>query len=203
MGRLRGVWTDGGWRNTLRDARAFLAAVGAAVSILASGSACSTAVMTAPPVAPANELPVAAPEPAPALPPTSVVDGIFTEAQAERGRVAYGEHCAECHGEELRGDEMAPGLTGVAFRFRWRGLKVADIFESIESTMPPEEPATLGDRTYIDIVAFLLSANRYPAGDHELAADSKLLEESRSRGCLDFIRSQRHHLESETRPWFR
>ncbi len=110
------------------------------------------------------------------MPPTSVLDGIFTDAQAERGRAAYREHCAECHGEELRGDEMAPGLTGVAFRFRWRGLKVADIFESIESTMPPEEPETLGDQAYIDIVAFLLSANGYPAGDRELAALSELLE---------------------------
>ena len=71
---------------------------------------------------------------------------------------------------------MAPGLTGVAFRFRWRGLKVADIYTSIRSTMPPEEPATLSAQEYIDIVAFLLNANRYPTGDRDLAADSALLE---------------------------
>jgi len=154
--------------------RALLAAVGAAVLFLVSAQACSTAVVTAPPSPPAEaSLPV---EPAPAAPPTSVLDGIFTEAQAGRGRAAYDAHCAECHGEELRGDEMAPGLTGVAFRFRWRGLKVADIYDSVQSTMPPEEPATLGDQPYIDIVAFLLSANGYPSGDRELAADSKLLE---------------------------
>ena len=87
-----------------------------------------------------------APELAPVASPTSVLDGIFTEAQAERGRVGYDEHCAECHGEGLGGGEMAPGLTGVAFRFRWRGLKVADIYDSVESTMPPEEPGTLGDQ---------------------------------------------------------
>ncbi len=155
--------------------RAFLTVLGVTVPVWASVLACSTAIVTTPPSAPAEAPPVAA-EAEPAAPPTSVLDGIFTEAQAERGRAAYGEHCAECHGEELRGGEMAPGLTGVAFRFRWRGLKVADIFESIESTMPPEEPETLGDRTYIDIVAFLLSANGYPAGGRELAADSRLLE---------------------------
>lgn len=152
------------------------AAVGAAVSILAFVSACSTAVMTAPPLAPANELRVAGPNPAPAAPPSSVLDGVFTEAQAERGRAAYDAHCAECHGEELRGGEMAPGLTGVAFRFRWRGLNLGDIYESIESTMPPEEPETLGDQAYIDVVAFLLSANGYPAGDRELTADPVLLQ---------------------------
>ncbi|MCY3930636.1 MAG: cytochrome c [Acidobacteria bacterium] len=152
------------------------AVVVAAVSSLVCALACSTAVVTAPSVAPAHELPVAAPEPVPVAPPASVLDGIFTEAQAERGRAAYGQHCAECHGEELLGGEMAPGLAGVAFRFRWRGLNVADIFESIESTMPPEEPETLGDQTYIDIVAFLLSANGYPAGARELTADPVLLQ---------------------------
>ena len=154
--------------------RVLFAVVGAAVLVLVSALACSTAVVTAPPSVPVEAPPPAAPEPA--TPPTSVLDGIFTEAQAERGRVGYDAHCAECHGEGLGGGEMAPGLTGVAFRFRWRGLKVADIYDSVQSTMPPEEPATLGDQAYIDVVAFLLSANGYPTGDRELTAESRLLE---------------------------
>ncbi|MXW03222.1 MAG: cytochrome c [Holophagales bacterium] len=153
--------------------RAFVTAVGVAVPVLASALACST--VTTPPSA-RTEAPLEAVEPEPAAPPASVLDGIFTEAQAERGRAAYDAHCAECHGEGLGGGEMAPGLTGVAFRFRWRGLKVADIYTSVQSTMPPEEPGTLGDQAYIDIVAFLLSANGYPAGDWELLANSSLLE---------------------------
>ena len=156
--------------------RVRLAVAGAAVLLLVSALACSTAVVTAPPSVPVEAPPPAAPEPAPASPPTSVLDGIFTGAQAERGRVGYDAHCAECHGEGLGGGELAPGLTGVAFRFRWRGLKVADIYDSVQSTMPPEEPATLGDQVYIDVVAFLLSTNGYPTGDRELAADSRLLE---------------------------
>ena len=156
--------------------RVLFAVVGAPVLLLVSALACSTAVVTAPPSVPVEAPPPSAPEPEPVAPPTSVLDGIFTEAQAERGRAAYDEHCAECHGEGLGGGEMAPGLTGVAFRFRWRGLKVADIYDSVQSTMPPEEPATLSDEAYIDMVAFLLSANGYPTGDRELTADSNLLE---------------------------
>ena len=155
--------------------RVLFAVVGAPVLLMVAVLACSTAVATAPPV-PVEAPPPKTPEPEPAPPPTSVLDGIFTEAQAERGRVAYEAHCGECHGEGLGGGEMAPGLTGVAFRFRWRGLEVADIYDSVESTMPPEEPATLGDQVYIDVVAFLLSANGYPTGDRELTADSRLLE---------------------------
>ncbi len=151
-----------------------------AVMALACATMASTTPGLVPPAAPAEQLPAVEPEPAPAAAPTSVLDGIFTEAQAQRGRASYGEHCAECHGEGLGGGEMAPGLTGVAFRFRWRGLKVADIYASIQSTMPPEEPGTLGAQEYIDIVAFLLSATGYPTGyptgDRDFAADSALLE---------------------------
>lgn len=142
--------------------------VAVAASIVVCVLACSTTVTTTP----------VSPKLAPAMPsapPTSVLHGVFTDAQAARGRAAYWEHCAECHGEGLGGDEMAPGLTGVAFSFRWRGLTVADVYGSVQSTMPPEEPGTLSAGEYIDIVAFLLSANRYPAGDRELAADSALL----------------------------
>ena len=156
--------------------RVLVAVVGAAVLFLVSVLACTTAVVTASPSVPVEALPAAEPAPGPAVLPTSVLDGIFTEAQAERGRVGYEEHCAECHGEGLGGGEMAPGLTGVAFRFRWRGLKVADIYDSVESTMPPEEPGTLGEQAYIDIVAFLLTANGYPTGDRELAPDPSVLD---------------------------
>ena len=36
---------------------------------------------------------------------SSVWDGIFTDAQAERGRGFFAEHCASCHGGDLRGGE--------------------------------------------------------------------------------------------------
>ena len=145
-----------------------------AVIALACATTASTTPGSAPPAAPAEQPPAA--EPAPPAPPTSVLDGIYTEAQADRGQAAYSEDCAECHGEGLGGGEMAPGLTGVAFSFRWRGLKVGDVYTSIRSTMPPEEPGRLSAQEYIDIVAFLLGANKYPVGDRELAAESAILE---------------------------
>ena len=39
-------------------------------------------------------------------------DGIYTEAQAKRGEPLYAQYCASCHGPDLAGGEMAPGLTG-------------------------------------------------------------------------------------------
>ena len=36
-------------------------------------------------------------------PAKTVWDGVYTEAQAARGRSAYQQHCAECHGGSLEG----------------------------------------------------------------------------------------------------
>src|SRR5258706_15784763 len=58
-------------------------------------------------------------------------DGVFTETQAKRGEGLYSQYCASCHGPELTGGEMAPGLTGGEFRANWNDLSVGDLFERI------------------------------------------------------------------------
>ena len=51
--------------------------------------------------------------------PQTVQDGVYTEAQAARGRTTYVNRCASCHGEALTGAQ-APPLTGHAFLGNWR-----------------------------------------------------------------------------------
>ena len=34
---------------------------------------------------------------------SSVWDGVYTQAQADRGKTAYNESCAACHGDQLTG----------------------------------------------------------------------------------------------------
>ena len=58
-----------------------------------------------------------------AQPPTkSVWDGVYTEAQASRGKALYSQECASCHGSELTGGEMAPPLAGGEFMAGWRTM---------------------------------------------------------------------------------
>ena len=48
----------------------------------------------------------------------SVNDGVYTEAQAQRGAKLYAEQCAACHGERLTGIEPAvPGLLGLPYDY--------------------------------------------------------------------------------------
>lgn len=105
-----------------------------------------------------------------ASPARSVKDGVYTEAQALRGETAYRAHCVECHGEDLRGAHMTPSMVGIGFAFRWRGRDLYDFYEGMRTTMPQSAPGGLSADVYVDLVAFILARNGYPAGDGELPA---------------------------------
>jgi hypothetical protein len=44
-------------------------------------------------------------------------------------------------------------------------------------TMPQDKPASLTKEQYAEIVAYLLKANNYPAGQQDLANEPKPLEQ--------------------------
>ena len=107
---------------------------------------------------------------------SSVLDGVFTAAQARRGRRVYTQNCESCHGPELKGGEMAPSVAGSDFIVFWTELPVGSLFERIRVSMPEDGPGRLTDEEYTDVVAYLLDANDYPAGDQELPADKTALD---------------------------
>ena len=72
-------------------------------------------------------------------------DGAFTAAQADRGRVAYNESCARCHGPDLAGGESTPPLAGAAFLAQWSGKSALDLLDRTRRTMPTDNPGGLGD----------------------------------------------------------
>lgn len=101
----------------------------------------------------------------------TVWDGVYTEAQAERGQVLYTESCSRCHAPDLRGDNTSPSLVGMSFTFLWGGSTLGALSEQIQKQMPTDRPGSLSAKTYRDILAFVLRANSYPAGTKELEAD--------------------------------
>jgi cytochrome c len=109
----------------------------------------------------------------------SVWDGIFTDAQAKRGKESYEYSCASCHLPSLDGDpgRDIPALYGEEFVNDWSKRSVKDLFEMIKKSMPADSPASLRAETYADIVAYLLQANEFPSGAQELTADVASREE--------------------------
>lgn len=101
---------------------------------------------------------------------------VYSEEQAVRGRDLYAEHCASCHGVKLEGGSSMP-LSGATFEERWADEKhsVDDLFYIVRTLMPYGKPATLSKQEYIDIIAYLLKMNGYPAGAHALPLDPNVL----------------------------
>jgi mono/diheme cytochrome c family protein len=112
-------------------------------------------------------------EPARAQSRPSIWAGTYTTAQADRGRTAYLDHCARCHGETAATARYP--LFGAGFVDQWEERTLADLFRKISDTMPPGAVATVTDRDKIDVVAYLLQRNDFPAGDAELTTQADAL----------------------------
>ena len=98
----------------------------------------------------------------------SVWDGVYSEAQALRGRMLYEASCARCHGDDLSGANARP-LAGESFVRDWGGLMLDGVLTRAR-TMPPGAAGSLGEAGYVDIIAYVLSANEFPHGETELTA---------------------------------
>jgi S-disulfanyl-L-cysteine oxidoreductase SoxD len=102
----------------------------------------------------------------------SVWDGVYSKDQASRGQTAYNSKCARCHGDALLGGEESPALVDRDFLEKWNGKSVGSLVELIRKTMPSDGPGKLSRQQCTDIAAYLLSANGFPPGNTDLAADT-------------------------------
>ena len=108
----------------------------------------------------------AAPPAAPPRPPAEA--GLYTKAQAERGRQVFNTTCSACHGSgEFRGR---------IFEATWMTRPVGHFFQHISTAMPQDRPGSLSPEAYASVVAYVLQLNGRPAGSNELSADVRALE---------------------------
>jgi mono/diheme cytochrome c family protein len=97
--------------------------------------------------------------------PATVLDGVYTSAQADRGNVAYQRYCIGCHeGQDADGPELA----GKVFMDRWREDTLSPLFTFIKTSMPGNVPGSLDEATVADLMAYILHENAFPAGDKDL-----------------------------------
>ena len=111
-------------------------------------------------------------------PKQSVWDGVYTDAQAARGERTYGRSCEQCHGPDLAGDPVMeiPALSLDSFMTSWSGKSVNVLFETVKRAMPKDKPGSLGTGAYVDVVAYLLQANKFPSGVRELPRTPERLD---------------------------
>ncbi|MEP6494309.1 MAG: cytochrome c [bacterium] len=104
-------------------------------------------------------------------------DSVFTADQATRGDSLYKVTCVKCHGPELAGGDDGAPLSGTLFLGNWTGLPLNELYEKMRTTMPSDNPKSVPPEQLIDILAFMLSKNQFPAGSKALTTDSTLLKD--------------------------
>lgn len=136
--------------------------------------------------------------------------GVFSPAQAERGRAIVAAHCTQCHGQNR-------SLSDDVFMLHWEGHDLARLFRKITDTMPPGRVGQLTDAEKLDALAYMLQQNGFPAGAQDLApqdavlANIRILPRGGPRpmrsgavvqviGCLDEVSEFRWQLTSATEP---
>jgi mono/diheme cytochrome c family protein len=99
--------------------------------------------------------------------PRTTNDGIYTEEQAEAGEELYAEHCLTCHDKKY----FRPVLEA------WEGQPLGVLYTVMSASMPETNPGALPRADYVDILAYILSLSRYPAGEVELDYRDGVLDE--------------------------
>jgi S-disulfanyl-L-cysteine oxidoreductase SoxD len=100
-------------------------------------------------------------------------EGTYTAAQAERGKAAYAKHCSECHGADGKDGKATP-LVGDLFMMHWESKSVEELFHKTRDTMPRGTPAAVSDKDKLDVLAYVLQQNGFPAGTADLTDDPRL-----------------------------
>jgi alcohol dehydrogenase (cytochrome c) len=105
--------------------------------------------------------------------------GLFTAAQAARGKAVYEGACAACHGTTLSGG-AAPPLTGRRFEAGWSHPKVTldDMLFIQRTTMPPRDSGAVAPDDHVAVFAYVLQVNGYPAGDTPLRLGAPALQQA-------------------------
>lgn len=101
----------------------------------------------------------------------SVLAGAYTAAQARSGEAVFRGVCAQCHA-------LAQFRDSSFFR-AWEGREARDLFESIRTRMPLDNPGQLRRDEYAAVLAFLFELNGFPAGDSTLGTSDAALRRVR------------------------
>ena len=106
----------------------------------------------------------------------SMWDGVYTAAQASRGKPKFEAGCGRCHNNELAGSTRGPALKGSQFWSHFQQQTLADLFTYMRDRMPRDSGGQVSDDQKVDILAYVLSVSGTPPGPSELTLDLRALE---------------------------
>jgi hypothetical protein len=107
----------------------------------------------------------------------TTLSGVYTLEEAVAGKELFAGLCTSCH-------PIATHSTG-EFRRKWQGRPLSELFIYMRTLMPKNDPGSLADEDYAVALAYLLQANRMPAGKTYLSTDTLELRKIR----IDTVRA--------------
>ena len=93
-------------------------------------------------------------------------DAVYSKEQAKVGEQLYEDHCLLCHDKKYFRPVFAA----------WEGKTLGTMNTVMNTSMPQTNPGVLPLKDYVDILAYMLSLNRYPAGSQPLSNDNNELD---------------------------
>lgn len=105
----------------------------------------------------------------------------YTADQATRGKDVYVKNCAVCHGADAGGGKVPPQfekyagkkVPALAGPKGLPGIKDAgQVYTAAKTQMPLNNPGSLSDQEYLDVVSFALQANGVKADGKALTPES-------------------------------
>ncbi|MCC6990847.1 MAG: c-type cytochrome [Acidobacteria bacterium] len=97
----------------------------------------------------------------------TTTDGIYTAAQAAKGKELFGQTCESCHN---------PGKFAGAEFARAYGSKPLSEIDAGMSEMPMDNPGSLKREDVASLIAYFLEMNKYPAGQKALSGEADALK---------------------------
>lgn len=97
----------------------------------------------------------------------TINDGVYTEEQADIGEELYEKNCLTCHDKKY----FRPVLK------TWEGQPLGVLFTVMSASMPESNPGSLPRSDYVEILAYILSLSRYPAGEERLDHENDALND--------------------------
>jgi hypothetical protein len=101
-------------------------------------------------------------------------DGVYTKAQADGARAQIEKICAACHPFTVAAKKKPKDvpLGDEPFFENWEGRSLDAIVTTIVLTMPNDGSGVVSDAEAVDLVAYILQQNGFPAGETALTKDS-------------------------------
>lgn len=101
-------------------------------------------------------------------------DGIYSKAQADAAKPQFDKLCAECHAFTVatKKQEKDLPLGDEPFLKKWEGRSLDELLTLIVTTMPNDGSAVVNDEETLNLLAYILQRNGYPAGAAPLTKDT-------------------------------